>query len=1304
MSSDVCTPGTGGYGSGWGAAPWGGIVPSFGVVSPPDGFDIYCFFVGCTPMSGILEASNVTVVNSAGFSIDAQTQGLQAASGGSAPNTDDAYLSISSTVPESWTLQVVVLIESLPVDFTDLAGQHLYVGTVDQGGAAAGVFISSVGLAYAPLVSLAGDNDLTLVGPFQVIPGTDGLFSNGVSYTIRLAVDLTTSTTYIFATPTDEVPFTGHRLIAILPAVLTRSVTSSIPDETVISVRGAATREVSAIFEQICLGTGLVMPNLPPRANAGRDQAIQACEVAVLDGSASFDPDGGSITYSWRLLDAPPGSSFSFEGNDGFSLPTTPPSGFSTKFYSAELGAESSLDSVVTGDVLLVGGLPYSIASTGVDGSGYYVEFATAVVPDDLVNASYKVLRQRALSNSDTSNPSFFPDVPGIYRFDLTVFDGQYVSEPSVTIVNVLASQVPRGCIPDLGFVWSYLSDFWNLVEDRERIQVFWEGLAQVTAAELLNLWQVDYSKSLRDIQRQFQRKWLHYDLRLAEPIPELTSLRQVRAGVLSSQIASSGVSGVFGTFARVVSPRHDPLTINFTLPDPYYAADIQQMLKAKLLGANPLYDVLLFSDNSDNEYVRITAPFPFTIDVGSNMPFLAASSTNGSAAGTQGQRLTSRVYKVDHSLLGVDAQANDVLVVSGEGYLISRIVDDPLDSEHYQRVVLQEDLPLNPGAVWSIPGHVTSKLLDFYNGQVSQGDVVVIELQDSSSGAVALVSTVACGACSDNVSRLAVDLDQLDVYVSQPANFAVALAYVVRKVRLPIGPLVQDIPYLQEFIQETDNSAVLVRNVDYFIEQSRGANSVRFVSGPASGGRDVWAGSVPPDRLWAETTYLDNSPSIEANFGVPADLTAEQLADIGTDADYLSAVRGLWYTLIGGPTMFNLRAGTQILLGLPFAEENGVITEIRTDFSPTQGRILVEDSATAAIVRSYSFPVSLTLDINPATGVPYVVGDSVAQFAPLVSGAEVVDYVKDPAWFQGILQQGVFFEVEKFHRFMVRVDSAAFNLSALLFVQNFTLRVKPTYTRPMFVVQADIGDTEVDVTDEVYMSGTLVLQDGACFPNFNAATSLDDYRAAGGGVRNKLDTTSDTTVAAPTFPVPTLPITWGLDKKYLCPEDEVSISYCVAHSSGVVTLDSGFKIDGYNTPSLHYSDVTITAVPAGPTGHTFPGSAVVAVTGNVITIRVVISGTLGPDAGDYEIVVNDGGSDLGAVPITVGPSGFIGVLTAALAVTAGDTVTVRIRPATGGARAPNWPYVAITLGQEPITFQLDTGAPAGTYCFTDLV
>ena len=48
--------------------------------------------------------------------------------------------------------------------------------------------------------------------------------------------------------------------------------------------------------------------NSPPTANAGLDQTVTAGDAAALDGTASSDPDGDTLSYIWMLTSTPAGS------------------------------------------------------------------------------------------------------------------------------------------------------------------------------------------------------------------------------------------------------------------------------------------------------------------------------------------------------------------------------------------------------------------------------------------------------------------------------------------------------------------------------------------------------------------------------------------------------------------------------------------------------------------------------------------------------------------------------------------------------------------------------------------------------------------------------------------------------------------------------------------------------------------------------------------------------------------------------------------------------------------------------------
>ena len=49
--------------------------------------------------------------------------------------------------------------------------------------------------------------------------------------------------------------------------------------------------------------------NLPPVANAGTDQTVQVGDVAILDGTESYDPDENyPLSYAWQIISKPGGS------------------------------------------------------------------------------------------------------------------------------------------------------------------------------------------------------------------------------------------------------------------------------------------------------------------------------------------------------------------------------------------------------------------------------------------------------------------------------------------------------------------------------------------------------------------------------------------------------------------------------------------------------------------------------------------------------------------------------------------------------------------------------------------------------------------------------------------------------------------------------------------------------------------------------------------------------------------------------------------------------------------------------------
>lgn len=1293
-----------GWGEGpWGATPWGGgeSFSAGGPIPSVAPFGVYC--VGpCGPMAFVDAYDEVSEVYETGQLTNTYPYGddLRLISGGDV-SEQAVHLLIDTSIPTNWTVEYTLFFEELPTDFLDIVNRHLFVGVASSNAFSAGLFFSEQGVIYTGSVLFNNANQLVLNHPTQVLPNSYGLVQPGKYYTVRVAVEAATATTYIYLTESSLVPTTGQTLRYILPALPADNAPLSPVTGTTISAKGTALRPSIMDLNSVCLGAGLLIPNLAPVSVAGRDLAARRCSVLRLNGEQSYDPEGSSLVYAWRLVDGPEVSREVVSGSDGRSLSPSP---LTNKFYSVELGNTHALDPIEAGDVLQVYGQYFDIISIGSDDDGFYVQISAFSIPAPRSSATFKVLRQRGLMNADTVSPTFYVDETGVFRFSLTVYDGQLYSLPSDMVANVIESEVARGVTPDMSFLWNYLSNFWNLVDGTDPIDVYWSALAQITASEILALWQHDYSKGLRDVTKTFQRRWLHYGLLLKEPLPSLTTSDYITGGALSALIDSTGAA-VVGQVIDVQSPTLGTRTIRFqgdgAISPDYILAQVQSSLGTSFV-------VSLIPEGPDFRLL-IQSEYPFVLTASSNSTLFTYPTVNGLLAGTGGSPASPTTYRVDRSLSGLGVRNGDYLVVDGNAYRISRLTSDGTDLSALQRVIVEGTLPLSSSSNWSIARSTKSTYLDFYNALVSAGDIAFFDITELATGdTLRLPVRVLAAPQFLNNAELLVDCTVLLPYLRSPSLFAVLLDAVVRRTYTPVDPLVQEIPYLQEKIKNEDDSEVLRQNVDFIVSTYRGRSCIKFVTSDYPG-LDVWEHNVPPDNMWAEITYLDNRPTIEAQYGRPVDFTLDDYAQLPLSADYLSVVRGLWYSYLNGPTLHNLRVGAQILLGLPFAEESGSIVEIQERFSPMQSRVLVRDTAPPHVTRAYTYPRQLALEVNPLTAARYKIGDTVSQFDPLVEGAEVVDYVKSPEWWKPYQQQGSLLEIEKFFKFLVRVDSDAFSLQTLLFVRSFILRVKPTYTFPLFVVQRQVNEVTVEVIDQLKMTGTLRLFDGVCSFQKSIGLMFDDPDPSGGGEQTFFDSGYPFT-PQPVHPAPSPDVYWGYDKELLCPQDYITGAACVAYAvAAYPTMDSVFAWDEgvFTSTLLDEGTSGIMTIPASPASIALGLPVTSAGSYSVQFLELRYDATfLAESTLPITLTLAVNGVVIDAVNVTIphlhSYRTFVS-FGAPHAVNPGDIVRVYVAATGATPLEVQWATVAVTAGAI-YNWGYDVQAPAGTYCSTKVM
>lgn len=198
--------------------------------------------------------------------------------------------------------------------------------------------------------------------------------------------------------------------------------------------------------------------NHAPSANAGTDQSVAADRTVSLSGSASTDPDGDVLSYYWTFDRVPTGSTVpSREAPFSVNHATDPNTTFAPDVQGTyvislvvrdDKGLASAADYVIV-NVTAPENLPVANAGTdgtamvgdtvALDGSRSYDPTGAAITYSWSLIEKPTGSTLAGLTNGTAVNPTFVPDVKGVYIASLTVSNGAASSHADAVTYTVTA-------------------------------------------------------------------------------------------------------------------------------------------------------------------------------------------------------------------------------------------------------------------------------------------------------------------------------------------------------------------------------------------------------------------------------------------------------------------------------------------------------------------------------------------------------------------------------------------------------------------------------------------------------------------------------------------------------------------------------------------------------------------------------------------------------------------------------------------------------------------------------------------------
>ena len=193
--------------------------------------------------------------------------------------------------------------------------------------------------------------------------------------------------------------------------------------------------------------------NVKPVADAGTDQSVVEGGSVTVDGSASSDPDGDTITYTWRFVSTPSGSAAALSDVDVVAPTfTADVAGSYLLALVVNDGEKDSAEDRVTVTAAEANAAP--VANAGRDqnamtGTVVTLDGSNSSDADgDTLAYQWSFVSRptgstAALIDGVTSMPAFTPDLDGTYVLDLVVSDGDLDSSDRVQVTAEAANSAP---------------------------------------------------------------------------------------------------------------------------------------------------------------------------------------------------------------------------------------------------------------------------------------------------------------------------------------------------------------------------------------------------------------------------------------------------------------------------------------------------------------------------------------------------------------------------------------------------------------------------------------------------------------------------------------------------------------------------------------------------------------------------------------------------------------------------------------------------------------------------------------------